>query len=506
VNSAPVDVLVVGAGPTGLTLAAQLASFGTRVRVIDRQADRVHESRALAVQPRSLEVLARLSLADALVGRGNPAVRLQMHAGPRAVEIPLFDLGFDDTAYPFPLFVSQAETEAILNQHLQHAGLTVERGVELIDVRQTPDRVTCSLQTHDGRAEEVGARYVVGCDGAHSAVRTRAGIVFRGAAYPQTFVLADLDVDGLDKGAAHVYVSGAGMLFFFPLGHPAPWRMLAMRPNPGAPPPGEPPSLSELCALADTHTGGILRLRDPVWRSYFRLQHRHAATYHAGRVFLAGDAAHVHSPAGAQGMNTGIQDAWNLGWKLALVGNGTARPELLDTYQAERRPVGRSVVRFTDRAFAIATSANPSSAAPVCNLPRGSSSSPPVSDEAGQPASALSPSSMSPTGTARPARKARPGCCTVLGPVTASPTHRSRSTDIPYASTGHWPSHISSCCLSDRTEPGPPARPTRWSTATAPSSRSAGSVTDRSSASSTTSTATPTGVSASFELTRSPTG
>jgi 2-polyprenyl-6-methoxyphenol hydroxylase-like FAD-dependent oxidoreductase len=359
VTSSPVDVLVVGAGPTGLTLAAQLAAFGTRVRVIDRQPDQVHESRALAVQPRSLEVLARLGLADALLGRGNPAVRLQMHAGRRSVEIPLFDLGFDDTAYPFLLFVSQADTEDILNQHLEHGGLAVERGVELVRLRQTSDGVTCSLRTRGGRAEEVAARYVVGCDGAHSTVRSRAGVGFRGAAYPQTFVLADLDVDGLDKGAAHVYVSEAGMLFFFPLGHPAPWRMLAMRSGPEAAPGDEAPGLAELDQLADSHTAGMVRLHDPVWCSYFRLQHRHAAAYRSGLVFLAGDAAHVHSPAGAQGMNIGIQDAWNLGWKLALVSNGTARPGLLDTYQTERQPVGRSVVRLTDRAFTLATSANP---------------------------------------------------------------------------------------------------------------------------------------------------
>jgi 2-polyprenyl-6-methoxyphenol hydroxylase-like FAD-dependent oxidoreductase len=171
-----VDVLVVGAGPTGLALAAQLASFGTAVRVVDREPDQVHESRALAVQPRSLEVLASLGVADDLVGRGNPAVRLQLHAGRRTIEMPLFDRGLADTAFPFLLFVSQADTEAVLNQHLGHAGVAVERGVELVDLRQSPDGVTCSLRERDGRGEDVHARYVVGCDGAHSTVRTSAGI------------------------------------------------------------------------------------------------------------------------------------------------------------------------------------------------------------------------------------------------------------------------------------------------------------------------------------------
>jgi 2-polyprenyl-6-methoxyphenol hydroxylase-like FAD-dependent oxidoreductase len=355
-----VTVLIVGAGPTGLTLAAQLRSFGTRFRIIDRQADRVHESRALAVQPRTLEVLSGLGVADNMVDRGNPAVRLQMHAGSRTTEAPLFDIGLDDTAYRFLLFLSQAETEAILNQHLAQRDVTIERGVELTGLEQSPGHVTCTLRHNDGRTETIDTDHVVGCDGAHSNVRTHAGIAFAGGAYPQTFVLADLDADGLEAGAAHVHLSGAGMLFFFPLARPAAWRLLGMQPPVGHGGSGpEPPDLAELQALADAYTGGRVQLHDPVWATYFRLHHRHATSYRSGRVFLAGDAAHVHSPAGAQGMNTGIQDAWNLGWKLALVTYGTANPALLDTYQTERQPVGRYVLRFTDRAFTLATSPNP---------------------------------------------------------------------------------------------------------------------------------------------------
>ncbi|HET6664719.1 MAG TPA: FAD-dependent monooxygenase, partial [Acidimicrobiales bacterium] len=210
----PVEVLVVGAGPTGLTLAARLRSFGATFRIVDRQPDRVHESRALAVQPRTLEVLAGLGITETMVERGNPAVRLQMHIGSRRTEVPLFDIGLEDTAYPFLLFLSQAATEAILGEHLAQRGTPVERGVELIDLRQDPDRVTSTLRHHDGRTEEVTARYVVGCDGAHSSVRDRAGIGFVGSAYPQTFVLADTDAEGLDPGAAHVYLAEPGMVFF----------------------------------------------------------------------------------------------------------------------------------------------------------------------------------------------------------------------------------------------------------------------------------------------------
>jgi 2-polyprenyl-6-methoxyphenol hydroxylase-like FAD-dependent oxidoreductase len=356
------DVLVVGAGPTGLTLAAQLHAFGACIRIIDRQLDRAHESRALAVQPRTLEVLRGLDIARALVERGNDAARVQVHAGERVLPIRLFDVGLEDTAYPFLLFISQAETEALLNEHLAERGLEVERGLELVEFEQDERGVICTLRHGDGRTERLHARYVVGCDGAHSSVRHAAGIAFEGAAYPQTFLLADLEVDGdLDQDAAHSFLGARGMLFFFPLARPATWRMLGMSPT--SVKKGEKdrkePSLDELQAIADVFTGWTLKLRDPVWLTYFRLHHRHAARYRAGRVFLAGDAAHVHSPAGAQGMNTGIQEAWNLGWKLALVAKGIAEEALLDTYEAERRPIGRLVVRFTDRAASIATSERP---------------------------------------------------------------------------------------------------------------------------------------------------
>jgi 2-polyprenyl-6-methoxyphenol hydroxylase-like FAD-dependent oxidoreductase len=359
-----VGVLIVGAGPTGLTLAAQLHALGASVRIVDRQLDRVHESRALAVQPRTLEVLRTLGISEQLIERGNDAVQLRLHVGERVVPIRLFDVGLEDSAYPFLLFVSQAETEAVLNEHLAERGIEVERGVELVSFSTGERQVSCTLRHRDGSTGEVRARYLVGCDGAHSSVRRGAGIPFEGGRYPHTFVLGDLEVDGgLERDAAHSFIGAAGMLFFFPLGRPATWRMLGTQPlvpgtNEHEQELGEP-SLAQLQAIADAFTGGRLRLRDPVWLTYFRLHHRHTSRYRAGRVFLAGDAAHIHSPAGAQGMNTGIQDAWNLGWKLALVSKGVADEALLDTYEAERRPVGRLVLRFTDRATRIATSPSP---------------------------------------------------------------------------------------------------------------------------------------------------
>ena len=354
-----VDVLVVGAGPTGLALAAQLQRYGVSFRIIDRALDRAHESRALGVQPRTLEVLAGLGVTERMVERGNRAVRLQLHAGRKMVGLQLFDIGTDDTAYPFLLFLSQAETERILGDHLAKHGVEIERGVELRDLSQAGGGVCCRLRGPGPQEEIIQAGYVVGCDGAHSTVRAQAGIAFEGMAYPQTFVLADVEAEGLERGTAHAFMSAQGILLFFPLESPAAWRLIAMRPRSDRTPVDRPVTLGDVQSLVDAYTATPVRLSDPVWMTDFRLHNRGATRYRSGRIFLAGDAAHIHSPAGAQGMNTGIQDAVNLGWKLALVASGRAGPSLLDTYEQERAPVGRRVLRFTDRAFTAGASTNP---------------------------------------------------------------------------------------------------------------------------------------------------
>lgn len=369
------DVLIVGAGPTGLTLAAGLARFGVQFRVIDRAMDRVHESRALGVQARSLEVLQSLGLGDVLVRRGNASARLLLHLDQRrAAEARLGDFGVTDTRYPFILFVSQAETEAVLGDHLASVGVVIERGVELLEATPEPDWVRCRLRHPEGEEQQVGVRYLVGCDGAHSTVRKQAGIPFEGDAYLQDFMLGDVEVDGrLERDALHSFALRRGVAMFFPLGSPTTWRIIGAsgkgaehrrrgsggdRPSALDSSEGSGPStlsLEELQKVVDDATGGGLILRDPAWLSHFRLHHRQAAHYHAGHIFIAGDAAHIHSPVGAQGMNTGMQDAWNLAWKLALVVRGEAIEVLLDSYDAERWPVGRRLLRYTDRAFSLFT-------------------------------------------------------------------------------------------------------------------------------------------------------
>ena len=351
------DVLVVGAGPTGLALAAIARAHGASVRVIDRNPAAQHESRALVLQPRTLEQLAGLGVSDELLTKGRRTVRLRLHGGARSTDVDLFDIGIDDTPYPFLLFLSQAETESILGRYLTDCGVVIERGSELVALTQRDDRVACRLDTARG-SETVEAAYVVGCDGANSTVRRLLGIRFSGGRYPQRFGLADVHVDGdLEPDRIHSYLGRRGILFLFPLGEPAPWRVVCLLPTDEQEEEGL--TLPTVQAVVDESTGGGLRLRDPVWLSEFRLRHRLADRYRSGRVFLAGDAAHVHSPAGGQGMNVGIQDAANLAWKLALVARGTASGELLDSYEPERHPVGRALLRFTDRLFTLATASRP---------------------------------------------------------------------------------------------------------------------------------------------------
>ena len=256
------DVLIVGAGPTGLTLAAQLHTFGLRTRLVDRLLDRTRESRALVVQARSLEVFQSLGLADALVARGRTTARLQIHVDNRvAAEVRLGDIAAVDTQFPFLLFVSQAETEGVLGEHLASVGMTVERGVEWINFQAGEDGVTCTLRHSNGREELVRARYLVGCDGAHSTVRRGAGMPFHGDAYPQHFLLGDVEVDGpLERDTIHSFGAGQGFTIFFPLGRPRSWRMIGMEANVPSAADAEGStgdlSLEELQIVADRSTGG----------------------------------------------------------------------------------------------------------------------------------------------------------------------------------------------------------------------------------------------------------
>ena len=360
-NAMPtVDVLVIGGGPTGLVMAAELAARGVSCRIVDKVPTRSRYTRALVVQARSLELMQKMGVADELVARGRRTLKATPFVGGRrAVDLEFGDIGVDDTPYPFLLFVSQAETERGLERHMNELGVEVERPVELLGFAQDAEGVSARLRREDGREETVRARYIVGADGAHSAVRKGAGLSFEGEPYPQDFALADVEIDWAGEDARlYLFLSRKGVLAVFPLAGPSSYRLMATRAEDTPPDVGDP-TLEEFQQLATELSPLPMRLRDPSWLARFRLHHRGVNRYRAGRVFVAGDAAHIHSPAGGQGMNTGIQDAYNLAWKLALVIQGRVPDSFLDSYHEERYPVGQRLLRTTDRIFSLAVTRNP---------------------------------------------------------------------------------------------------------------------------------------------------
>jgi 2-polyprenyl-6-methoxyphenol hydroxylase-like FAD-dependent oxidoreductase len=351
-------ILVVGAGPTGLSLAIELARRGVPFRLIDKITQRSDKSRALAVQARSLELMRPWGVSEDLVANGRKAFSAQffVEQQPSAV-VQFSDIGVDDTPYPHLLFTSQADTERLCEKALAGLGGRAELGVELNDAREDGDGVDVTLRA-GGQNERARFDWVVGCDGAHSVVRHAAGLEFAGAAYEQDFLLADLQLEWDAPEQVYFFLGKGKNAVVLPL----PDGIKRIIGTFGTPPPegaGEEPSIDEVVALMREVCPYPVTPRGVKWKARFRLHHRGVSRYRAGRFLVAGDAAHIHSPAGGQGMNTGIQDAINLGWKLALVAQGQAPATLLDSYDEERRPVGQRLLQFTDRLFSVATSANP---------------------------------------------------------------------------------------------------------------------------------------------------
>lgn len=358
-------ILIVGAGPTGLSLAIELARRGVPFRLVERAAERSDKSRALAVQARSLELMRPWGVADELVARGQTAQTAHLFVEKREAGTVAFgDIGVDDTPYPFLLFVSQVETERLCEAALVKLGGRVERPVTVVDAHDHGDEVAVTLQhgagpgADSGRVEEPRFAWVVGCDGAHSIVRRAAGLEFAGARYQQDFLLADLAITWERPRDVHFFFGRGKNAVVLPLADGL-CRIIGFTGQPPAEGASDEPPLAEVDALLRDVCPIAFSLSQPRWLQRFRLHHRAVSRYRAGRLLVAGDAAHIHSPAGGQGMNTGIQDAINLGWKLALVAQRRAPASLLDSYDEERRPVGRRLLQFTDRLFSIAASPNP---------------------------------------------------------------------------------------------------------------------------------------------------
>jgi 2-polyprenyl-6-methoxyphenol hydroxylase-like FAD-dependent oxidoreductase len=359
-NDRDTPVLVVGAGPSGLTVANELHRHGVAVRIIDRNPAPATTSRALVVQPRCLEIFEDMDVIDGILaaGRESPSLNVLFREGAR-FRMELHDLLQDPvnyTKYQSLLTLSQDQTERVLTEKLAERGVQIERGLAVIDLTSDEDGVTVSARNADGAVEQIRCRWVIGCDGAHSTVRRAAGIPFEGSTYQDEFIMADAELDWeLPDGDLYVAPSRTGFVAVF--GMPGTHRFrifgnVVVGPE-GPSAEYSEPTHEDFQALLDDRLPVPAKVIREHWVSRYRLHRRAVPHYRDGRIFLVGDAAHVHSPAGAQGMNTGIQDGYNLAWKLALAIRGLADESILDSYHAERHPIGERLLVTTDRFFSM---------------------------------------------------------------------------------------------------------------------------------------------------------
>jgi 2-polyprenyl-6-methoxyphenol hydroxylase-like FAD-dependent oxidoreductase len=355
-----------------MTAALELSRFGVPVRIVDKAAAPPHEAavsqeetvaidrtRAIGVQARTLELFEMRGLSEELLRSGHPAAGASVYGGGGR----LFRLDFShiDSRYNYLLFVSQTETERVLREAIEKYGVTIERGVELIgfaqdDLEQTSSPVTFVLRHADGRLEEARAPWLIDAEGARSVVRTTLALPFEGRTFEETYALGDVRVEGdISEDDFHLFSGEHGFLGLFPLGHGR-FRVIAARLPTAA---GAAPSIEELQEICDRRSPVHVRLSDIRWASRFHISSRMVEQLRVGRLLLGGDAAHIHSPAGGQGLNTGIQDMINLAWKLALVMRGQAPPALLDTFEDERLPVARDVLGKSAMVTDLVGSGNP---------------------------------------------------------------------------------------------------------------------------------------------------
>ncbi|RFA10489.1 pentachlorophenol monooxygenase [Subtercola boreus] len=351
-ESTETQVLIVGAGPAGLTTACALAQAGVDVVIIDALASGANTSRAAVVHARTLEVLTSLDVTSRMMAEGVVVPTFTVRDG--GAVLARLDFSGLPTPYPFTLMLPQSRTEALLEHRLAELGVTVRRPVTLQSIDTESELVMCGVMHDDGRAEVIRARFVVGADGSHSRVRDAADIRFEGSDYEQSFVLADVTLSWpLPADEVQLFLAQEGLVVVAPL--PGGRHRIVATVD-VAP---EHPSSSDVQRLLDERGPRGSAVHDIAWSSRFRVAHRLASSYRSGAVFLVGDAAHVHSPAGGQGMNTGIQDATDLAATLAAVIDGSADAASLDGYETRRRPVAAGVVALTDRMTRVATIRSP---------------------------------------------------------------------------------------------------------------------------------------------------
>ena len=353
------QVLIVGAGPVGMTAASELVRYGVSIRILDKAPRRTDKSKALVLWSRTLELLDRgPDGAAPFINAGFKADAVNFVAGNGEL-MGHVTMDSVKSPYPFGLMLPQSETERLLEERLAGLGVTVERQSEVLGFTTTDSGVEATLRRPDAHQETIAAGWLLGCDGAHSIVRHTLGVPFSGKTMDSDWMLADVHISGypFPDTEASVYWHQDGVFVIFPIS-PGRYRVLAdLPPTSGAVAPE--PTLEQVQTIIDRRGPGGLKAFDPIWLAGFRINGRKVAEYRAGRVFLLGDAAHVHSPAGGQGMNTGMQDAFNLSWKLAMVMRGACAEPLLDSYSPERSGVGDQVLKSADRLTTIGTLKNP---------------------------------------------------------------------------------------------------------------------------------------------------
>ncbi len=354
-----VDVLVVGAGPTGLTAAAEALHRGLSVRIIERLPTRGAFSKALVVHARTMEVFALMGVERDVLERGVPFAALNLHFNDRKrrVRVDLLDQPWGDTAYPYWLSVPQCDTEHVLEKHLNSLGGTVEWSTALQALVDHGDAVEATLTSEKG-TEVVRARWVIGCDGGRSTVRDQAGIELKRTGAAATFLLADVKTTSdLIENEGHMFLAREGLLIIVPMPEPRQWRVIAhmITPSHGAPAAIDAAALDRLIG---ERAGIQFGAHDVTWTSQFDLSHGVADHFRSGQVFVAGDAAHIHSPVGGQGLNTGVQDAYNLVWRLAESRHATPEraEELMAAYETERRATAVAMVGGVARMTSMMTS------------------------------------------------------------------------------------------------------------------------------------------------------
>ena len=358
------SVLIVGAGPTGLTLAIVLRRYDIDCRIIDREADYHVHSRGKGIQPRTLEIFNDLGIAATLpaTGTSSGSVRFYTNRQPVAEVVLPEPAPRPGIPYPGLLIIPQFQTERILRERLGDFGVTIELGRQLVSFHDTGDGVVATVKdTMTEATEEIQAAYLVGCDGGRSTVRRQLGLRFEGENHDQYWVLGDVDITGLGTDVdGHAWFAGDNSyLSASKLPGMHSWQVQAsVQPNPvGEVEPASVELFQRLFAERSGFSG--VRVSNATWLSNYNVKRRVVDHYRSGRVFVAGDAAHIHSPAGGQGLNTGVQDAYNLGWKLALVLQGKVRASLLQTYEEERRPVAEGVLRTSETGNRLFFSTNP---------------------------------------------------------------------------------------------------------------------------------------------------